>query len=118
MDITKAVKAGTEGIWVKWKDGAEILMRMSPKLLTELYKKCSVRQENGQDELDQELYTAAITESVILDWRGITVNGGEAFPCTPENRKLLMDNVMEFSTFLSTTCLKLEQAEEAEAKNS
>lgn len=112
MDITKNMKSAGDGIWVDWRDGAKLKLRMSPKLLRELRRDCSV---NGI--LDEDKFQDQLTQKVVLDWSGIEFDGKE-FPCTEENKRMLMDNVLQFATFVDKTCMDLENAKEAELKNS
>jgi hypothetical protein len=119
MDITQTLKASEEGIWVDWKDGVSVKLRMSPELLQKIRKTCTKKiMDKGviREELDAEHFDEMLNEQVILDWKGIT-NEGKPFPCTPENKALLMKKSVAFSTFINQACLELENVKESELKN-
>lgn len=114
-----------ESVWFDFREDCQVQIQyLSPRILRVL-KREATRKEfvGGQlvEDFDEELFNKRLAEEIISDWTGFCDERGETIPCTPENRRLLMDNWTEFNLFVQNASANLErcqhQKEEREIKN-
>ena len=123
----------SQGTWFDYGTDARVCFKiMSPAEVKNLVKESQATKfvfkanEAGQmqrvswTDTNDEKFSDILWGSCIVDWEGITKDGKE-FPCTPENKRFIMDNSIEFVNF-ANKCLKqlraaIEVEEEEETKN-
>jgi len=121
MDVAKLKKLTERGYaWLEFTDGVQVKLRyVSPQQFAHWRKVASRRRLRGGrifEELDEGKLDEILCDEVILDWRGITEDG-QPFPCTRENKRLLMQHWTEFALWVNEQCMRLEaftQAKEEE----
>jgi len=103
--------------WLQFTDGVRVKLRyVSPQQFAHWRKIASRRRLRGGrifEELDESKLDEILSDEVILDWEGITENG-QPFPCTPENKRLLMQHWTEFALWVNEQCMRLEAFVQAE----
>ena len=114
MDVSRYLKGDEpEAVWFDFRDGCRVCIRcLSPRILRAL-KKQATRREFAAGEVvedfDEEFFHRMLAEEIIVDWSGFCDEKGEPVPCTPENRRLLMDNWTEFNLFVQNASVNLEK---------
>jgi hypothetical protein len=119
-----------EAVWVDWKHGVRVKIRPLPtSKAIEIQKRATKRNMvfvNGRrefrDEIDNAAYDALLQEHLIEDWDGFVDQNDQPIPCTPENKKAILDFMHEFRLFVVMAGKELEelklQAREEDQKNS
>lgn len=115
-----------EGVWFDFKKGCRVQIRyLSPRTLRILKSESTRKRYVGEqvvEDFDEELFNKRLAEEIICDWTGFYDEKTQAIPCTPDNRRLLMDNWTEFNLFVQNVSVNLEeyrrQKSEGELKNS
>lgn len=93
LDFNTSGKKSTEGVWVPMADGGKLrIARMdNPKYKAWIQE---ARKERGRrrptDDETRELLKKAVAATVLLDWKGVTLNG-EAVDYTPEYGERVFD---------------------------
>jgi len=112
------------------ENGAAVLIaQIKPARVSELTEQATRpvwRGRRKESEVDTSVLTYLMVEESVKDWRNIFAANGngepEALPCTPENKRTLIDNWPRFNTVWSRVVQGYEEAEqereEARAKNS
>ncbi len=126
MDVRR-LKNNDLKVWLPMMDGVEVLARhvsqrefdAISKQATEVKVDPVTRQR--REERDEQMFRSLLARAVVLDWRGVT-DGGEPFPCIPENIDYLVEECTEFRILVMDAPLSLERMlaaeKEAERKNS
>lgn len=95
MDIAKryatSKKLETDGIWHELGDGAAIKVarwnnRRFNEIKRQLERKHRAEMKGGRmpDELGEKIIIEAIANAILLDWRGLEINGVKLPAYTPE----------------------------------
>ncbi len=114
-----------EGVWFDFRDDCRIQLRyLSPLMLRTLKREATRKRFVGEqvvEDFDEELFNRKLSEEIICDWTGFFDEKGETVPCTPENRRLLMDNWTELNLFVQNVSVSLDDIHrnkaEGELKN-
>ncbi|MHA1302717.1 MAG: hypothetical protein ACTSPI_03335 [Candidatus Heimdallarchaeaceae archaeon] len=122
VNVEKLKKFQVDPVEVEYIKGVTLyLVPISPKVFDDITRKCtSYKWKHGQkvEKLNEDLRNELLWDEMISDWKGIYVEGtNEEWPCTKDNKILLMLNDMEFSSFVQSACLnindyKIEKEEE------
>jgi hypothetical protein len=90
------------------------------KILDEINKACikkKVEFRRGQRHEviidNDELRSKMLWEYVIIDWKGLYDQDGKEIPCTKENKVMLMQGSVKFSSFIGNCVEKLTEETEA-----
>ena len=94
-------------------------------LINKRTKKVRFEYKKGQrfeiTEVDNELYQKLLWDFCIVSWIDVQDAEGNALPCTPENKMLLMNSSNAFATFVTDALEKVDLAQqkvlEDESKN-
>lgn len=126
MDIGTLLNGGPEGVWhpIPGAEGARVKIRnVRPKRRRELVLACTkkyMRRSQVVAEIDDLRLSDMLLQECVIEWEGIE-HGGEPFPVTPENKRLLDDNWPEFSNLWNAVIGDVnaidEQMAEAELGN-
>jgi len=126
MNISAYLKGEEkEGVWFDFRRGSRLCIRyLSPRTLRTLKREATRKDFVGDrvvEDFDEELFNKRLAEEIICDWTGFFDGEGRPVPCTPENRRLLMDNWTEFNLFVQNASVNLEKyrrrKDEDEIKN-
>jgi hypothetical protein len=105
------------GVFFSFKDdeeGGGVTLRLSTAaVIEEITKKCSKKRvefKRGQrfEVIDEDIdkKDSMLWDYVIMDWKGICDEKGDPIPCNSDNKKLLMRNSVQFSSFVGA-CLDI-----------
>ena len=103
------------------EDGGGVTIRLANgKTLDEINKACikkKVEFRRGQRHEviidNDELRSKMLWEYVIIDWKGLYDQDGKEIPCTKENKVMLMQGSVKFSSFIGNCVEKLTEETEA-----
>jgi len=103
------------------EDGGGVTIRLANgKILDEINKACikkKVEFRRGQRHEviidNDELRSKMLWEYVIIDWKGLYDQDGKEIPCTKENKIMLMQGSVKFSSFIGNCVEKLTEETEA-----
>jgi hypothetical protein len=113
MNIAKIVNNDGKGYWVDFLDDTQIKIKpATPKKMNQLFRSCEKKgwtRGRSTSDMDSEKFNILLCKEIILDWKGFFVEDGSEFPCTEENKKVLMENWTEFNRFVQETALNVEQ---------
>ena len=118
FDVSSIKSAEEMTVWVEYNDQVSVLIRHIPReKLAGIFKAASrtTWDKNHQPEtsIDNIRYGELIGEAAIVDWAGF-VDEGQAFPCTNDNKALLMRKWGNFAKFVSDLSSDLDRLVEAE----
>ena len=125
FDISAIRSSEDKTVWVQYNDEVSVLIRHIPREKFAGIVKMSSRttwDKNHQQEttIDSIKLGELVGDAAIVDWTGLS-DGGEPFPCTAENKRLLMRKWSNFAKFVSDLSSDLdrllETEREAERKN-
>lgn len=116
MELNKIVKKNNDGVWIKFNEDAEILINpLTPKEMSELTKSCTTSKwKRGKlvKKVDDDALSEKLNTKTVLDWKNFSMDGKE-FKCTPQNIKLIMENCLEFNTFVQDAATNIGEYQEA-----
>lgn len=93
LDFNTTGKKATEGVWVPMFDGGELrIARMdNPKYKAWIQEARKARgKRRPTDDETKELLKKAVAATVLLDWKGVTLNGEEV-KYSPEYAERVFD---------------------------
>jgi len=101
-------------------EGGVTIRLANGKTLDEINKACikkKVEFRRGQRHEviidNDELRSKMLWEYVIIDWKGLYDQDGKEIPCTKENKVMLMQGSVKFSSFIGNCVEKLTEETEA-----
>ena len=101
-------------------EGGVTIRLANGKTLDEINKACikkKVEFRRGQRHEviidNDELRSKMLWEYVIIDWKGLYDQDGKEIPCTKENKIMLMQGSVKFSSFIGNCVEKLTEETEA-----
>ena len=105
-------------------EGGVTIRLANGKTLDEINKACikkKVEFRRGQRHEviidNDELRSKMLWEYVIIDWKGLYDQDGKEIPCTKENKVMLMQGSVKFSSFIGNCVEKLTEETEADEGN-
>jgi len=114
MELNKIVKRDNNGVWVKFEGDSEILINpLTPKEMQDITKSCTKINWKSGKIVDDDALNKKLNTKIVLDWKNFSMDG-EEFKCTPENIRLLMENCLEFNTFVQHAATNIQEYREAE----
>ena len=125
FDVAAIRSTEDVAVWVQYNDQVNVLIRHIPReRLSGILKQASrtTWDKNHQPEttIDNIKYGELVGDAAIVDWTGL-IDGEQAFPCTKDNKALLMRKWGNFAKFISDLSSDLdrllESEREAERKN-
>ena len=101
-------------------EGGVTIRLANGKILDEINKACikkKVEFRRGQRHEviidNDELRSKMLWEYVIIDWKGLYDQDGKEIACTKENKVMLMQGSVKFSSFIGNCVEKLTEETEA-----
>jgi hypothetical protein len=118
FDVSTIRSSEDLAVWVEYNDQVSVLLRHIPReKLAGIFKQATrtTWDKNHQPEttIDNIKYGELVGEAAIADWAGL-VDGEEPFPCTKENKALLMRKWGNFAKFVSDLSSDLDRLIESE----
>jgi hypothetical protein len=106
------------GTWFDFKDGGRVCLRVCAggDLRTIRKQTVTIKKEwkDGKRVIDEDVNTDLQNELIwdfcIVDWEKFFDVEKKPIPCTKENKLLLMDKSIKFSSFIGDCLLKLATA--------
>ena len=106
------------GVWFSFGD-AEVCIRLFPASERErVMSKCSKKKEYFkagrkivEEVINEELFSELLWDYCIINWKNITDQDGNEFPCSKENKIFIMKESPRFSNFIADCLEKLNEAD-------
>lgn len=105
----------TEGVWVEFGDGAEVLVARAGNsrheaLARKLRKPHEVRFRNGNlpPDLELALGIEAMAQTILLDWRGFEDDAGQPVPYSTEAARQKLAELRDFREAVSLIASDME----------
>jgi len=112
MDISALTQNTHLEAWLPFGDDAEVLVRHIPRDGLQVIRRAATvtayRNKAAVETYDRDKADELLAAAAVRDWRGFE-NGGEPWPCTPENAALLMCKWTQFAAFVNEACIDLER---------
>jgi hypothetical protein len=118
FNVSSILGSEDPAVWVQYNDEVSVLIRhITREKMSALLKAASrtTWDKNHQPEttIDNIKYGELIGEAAIVDWAGLN-DGDKAFPCTKDNKALLMRKWANFAKFVSDISSDLDRLLESE----
>lgn len=119
MDVS-ALMGEEYCVWFPYPhgDGGErVLVRYVPLEKHLRFKKKSTEivflKHQPHELFDEAKFNLLMGAEAVKDWEGFTVDG-EALPCTPENKRIMISKDYEFAEWVMTSCTNLRLLKQSE----
>ncbi len=104
------------GVWVGYREGARIKVRaLSKSRARELRAQATVAENEWRrgriverETVDEGRYDRLLADHLIEDWEGFVDPDGNEIPCNPENKFLMMDQCLEFASFVTDAAMNIQ----------
>jgi hypothetical protein len=118
FDISSINSAENLTVWVEYNDQVSVLLRhITREDLAGILKRATRttwdKQHQPEELIDNIKYGELVGDAAIVDWTGL-LDAGQAFPCTPENKALVMRKWSNFAKFVSDLSSDLDRMVEIE----
>lgn len=113
-------------VWVEYNDEITVQIKHVPReamagILRQATRTTWDKNHQPENTIDNLKFGELVGDAAIIDWRGL-VDGDQEFPCTPENKRLLMRKWANFARFVADCSSDLDRLmaaeKEAARKNS
>jgi hypothetical protein len=119
FDVTSIATGKKLQVEVTYNDQVTVTINhVHREKLADLIKQATKTTFDRRSHSKEEIFDAInfgelLGVEAIADWTGLE-SEGKPFPCTDENKRLLMRTWTDFAKFVSDTCTDLETLNEAE----
>lgn len=118
FDISSIRSTEDLAVWVQYNDEVSVLIRHIPRealsgILRQATRTTWDKHHQPQQVVDNIKYGELVGEAAIVDWTGL-IDGDQPFPCTRENKSLLMRKWSNFAKFISDLSSDLDRLMESD----
>lgn len=118
FDISSIRSAEALSVWVSYNDDVSVLIRHIPReslsgILRQATRTTWDKNHQPEQVVDNIKYGELVGEAAIVDWAGL-IDGDQPFPCTKDNRALLMRKWSNFAKFISDLSSDLDRLMESD----
>lgn len=118
FDVSSICAAEDFTAWVPYNDQVAVLVRHIPReklsgILRQATKTTWDQKHQPENNVDNIKYGELIGEAAIVDWTGLIIDD-KPFPCTKENRGILMRKWGSFAKFISDLSSDIERLMESQ----
>jgi hypothetical protein len=114
------------GIWRTYPADPEVRVKIRPitkSVIRKLSAKATVTKnvrEGGKtiqkEEIDNEIFEPLLLAHMVEDWEGFVVDDGSKLPPTPENVADVMDQYLQFATWINDEAAVLGETSDRKKK--
>ena len=121
FDVSSIRSTDDLTVWVAYNDDVDVQLRHIPReKLSGILKQASRttwdKHHQPVESVDNLKYGELVGDAAIVDWSGLR-DGDQEFPCTPENKNLLMRKWSNFAKFVSDLSSDLDRMIESEKES-
>ena len=108
-------------VWVTYNDDVDVQLKHIPReslagILKQATRTTWDKHHQPAENVDNLKYGELVGDAAIVDWSGLR-DGDQEFPCTPDNKKLLMRKWSNFAKFVSDLSSDLDRLIESEKES-
>ena len=121
FDVSSIRNTADFAVWVEYNDDVSVLIKHVPReslagILKQATRTTWDKHHQPENSVDNIKYGELVGDAAIVDWTGL-VDGDQPFPCTQENKKLLMRKWTNFAKFVSDLSSDLDRLMESEKES-
>lgn len=121
FDVSSIRSADDLTVWVPYNDEVSVQLKHIPRealagILKQATRTTWDKAHQPENTIDNIKYGELVGDAAIMDWAGLR-DGDREFPCTQENKRLLMRKWANFAKFVSDLSSDLDRLVESEKES-